>query len=58
LICDIDSHPVQINYRKVILADVIVDGENLSDLLIKKGLGIPYEGGTKPNWTTVMRKRA
>ncbi len=30
-----------------LLSDTIVDGENLSDLLINEGLGIPYFGGTK-----------
>ena len=30
-----------------IAADVIADGENLSDLLIKEGMAIKYDGGTK-----------
>jgi len=30
--------------------DVIVDGENLADLLIKNNLGYPYHGKTKQGW--------
>lgn len=30
-----------------IVADVYVDGKNLTDSLIKTGLGVPYDGGTK-----------
>jgi micrococcal nuclease len=33
-----------------VLADVIIDGSNLTELLIKKGLGKPYDGGTKSSW--------
>lgn len=35
-----------------ILADVLVDGKNLKDLLIKNNLAYSYEGGTKEkiNW--------
>jgi len=33
-----------------VLADVMIDGKNLTDLLIKKGLGKPYDGGTKSSW--------
>jgi len=33
-----------------VLADVMIDGKNLTDLLIKKGLGRPYDGGTKISW--------
>lgn len=29
------------------LADVIVDGRDISDMLIEAGLGKPYDGGTK-----------
>ena len=32
-----------------IVADVIVDGENLSDLLMDANLAVPYDGGTKSN---------
>lgn len=33
-----------------IVADVIIDGKNLSQELIKAGLAKPYEGGTKEEW--------
>jgi len=33
-----------------ILADVYVDGVNLSDLLIINGMAVPYNGGTKIDW--------
>ena len=33
-----------------IVADVYVDGENLGDLLIKKGLAHRYAGGKKTPW--------
>lgn len=32
-----------------LLADVDIDGESLSALLIDKGYAIPYDGGTKTN---------
>jgi len=33
-----------------ILADVEADNINLADLLLKKGLAVPYDGGTKTDW--------
>jgi len=35
-----------------IVADVVIDGVNLTDYLVKNGLGYPYDGGTKTkiNW--------
>ncbi|NTS78138.1 thermonuclease family protein [Catenovulum sp. SM1970] len=33
-----------------IAADVMVDGQNLADLLIKANLGYPYTGGKKKPW--------
>lgn len=34
-----------------IVADVYADGKNLTSELIKRGLGVPYDGGTKAkNW--------
>ena len=33
-----------------LLAEVYVDGENLSETLIKQGLGRPYFGNTKQSW--------
>ncbi len=31
-------------------ADVYVGGENLGELLLRKKLAKPYDGGTKPEW--------
>ena len=37
------------NFR--IVADVFVDGENLSEILIESGVALPYDGGKKThNW--------
>jgi micrococcal nuclease len=33
-----------------ILADVYVDGENLTDLLISAGHARPYDGGKREGW--------
>ena len=33
-----------------IIADVYVDGENLSDLLIRAGYARPYDGGKREGW--------
>lgn len=33
-----------------IVADVYVDGQNLGQELIQKGLAKPYDGGKKPTW--------
>ena len=33
-----------------IVAEVDADGQNLSDALVKAGLAVPYDGGTKTNW--------
>lgn len=33
-----------------VLADVEVDGKNLAEVLIKNGLAVPYDGGTKIDW--------
>lgn len=33
-----------------IVADVLIDGENLADKLLSEGLALPYTGGTKANW--------
>jgi len=35
-----------------ILASVYVDGLNLGDIMIREGMAVPYDGGTKPNWCT------
>ena len=34
-----------------ILAEVHIDGVNLSEKLIEAGLALPYRGGKKPSWT-------
>ena len=33
-----------------VIADVVVGGENLSELLFEEGLAQHYEGGTRPVW--------
>ena len=33
-----------------IAADVYVDGQKLSEILLEKGLAKKYDGGTKPEW--------
>lgn len=33
-----------------LLAFVFVDGQSLGDLLIREGLAVAYDGGTKRNW--------
>jgi endonuclease YncB( thermonuclease family) len=33
-----------------IIADVYVDGQSLADILIKKKLAVPYEGGKRQSW--------
>jgi len=33
-----------------VIADVIVDGANLGNMLIKAGLAVPYQGQHKTNW--------
>ena len=48
----IRTHVIQIrhtahdkNFR--VLAELVADGEELRDLLLKHGLAVPYNGGTK-----------
>lgn len=43
-----------------IVADVFVDGLNLTDILLDKGMGYPYEGGTKRkiNWCLSFKELA
>lgn len=42
-----------------ILADVIVDGDSIADLLIKNQLAVNYDGGKKkkPNWCAMGKSR-
>ena len=35
-----------------IVADVYVDDELFADILIDKKLAKPYDGGTRPTWTS------
>ena len=43
-----------------VVSDVIIDGKNLGDILIKKGFAYPYEGGKKEkiNWCKAVREIA
>jgi micrococcal nuclease len=55
----IDLENVQKDKYFRILADVMVDGKNLKDLLLKNRLAYQYEGGTKEkrNWCDVTSDR-
>lgn len=37
-------------YAGRVLADVEIDGENLTGLLIERGFGRPYDGGPRQGW--------
>ncbi len=37
-------------YAGRVVADVLVDGERLSDMLITRGLGRSYEDGQRESW--------
>jgi len=43
-----------------IVADVFADGVNLTDILLDKGMGYPYKGGTKRkiNWCRSLKELA
>lgn len=43
-----------------IVADVVLDGKNLTSYLVKNGLGYPYDGGTKKkvNWCKSLKALA
>jgi len=41
-----------------IIADVKVDEKDLGEELIGKGLALPYDGGTRPDWTEVLSTKA
>ena len=36
-----------------IMAEVFVDGHDLSEIMIAHGLALPYEGGKKPVWSNL-----
>ena len=58
LIRDILTHAQQIELRRAhrdkyfrVCARIIADGQDLSELLLLKGMAVPYDGGTKmKNW--------
>jgi len=58
MVADILKDAEQVDLKNIergkyfrIVADVFVDGESLSDLLIEAGMAVPYDGGTKThNW--------
>ena len=37
-------------YAKRVIAEVMLDGKNLSAALIERGLGRPYDGGRRKRW--------
>lgn len=43
-----------------VVANVMLDGKNLTDYLVKNGLGYPYDGGTKTkvNWCKSLKTLA
>lgn len=56
----VELHNVQRDKYFRILADVIVDGRSLKDILLKNNLAYAYDGGTKqhPDWCKVLRQPA
>ncbi|WII71532.1 thermonuclease family protein [Bdellovibrio sp. 22V] len=56
----VELHNVQRDKYFRILADVIVDGQSLKDILLKNNLAYAYDGGTKkhPDWCKVLRSPA
>ncbi|MFC1549467.1 thermonuclease family protein [Nitrospirota bacterium] len=38
-----------------IVADVYVDEVNLGKALVEAGLAVPYDGGTKPDWSELIK---
>ncbi len=56
----VELHNVQRDKYFRILADVLVDGRSLKDILIKNNLAYEYDGGTKkhPDWCKVLRQPA
>jgi endonuclease YncB( thermonuclease family) len=41
-----------------ILADVFADGESLAAGLLRRGLAVPYDGGTKKDWCKDSNEKA
>lgn len=56
----IELHNVQRDKYFRILADVMVDGRSLKDVLLKNNLAYSYDGGTKqhPDWCKSLRQPA
>lgn len=56
----VELHNVQRDKYFRILADVIVDGRSLADVLLKNNLAYAYDGGTKtsPDWCKALRQPA
>ncbi len=40
-----------------IIAEVLADGVSVTDALLKKGLGVPYFGGKKPDWEKIISSK-
>lgn len=56
----VELHNVQRDKYFRILADVMVDGSSLKDILLKNNLAYEYDGGTKqhPDWCKSLRQPA
>ncbi|WP_295899607.1 thermonuclease family protein [uncultured Bdellovibrio sp.] len=56
----VELHNVQRDKYFRILADVMVDGRSLKDILLKNNLAYSYDGGTKQHldWCKVLRQPA
>ncbi len=56
----IDLHNIQRGKYFRIVADVYIDGVNLTEILLDKGMGYPYDGGTKKkvNWCLPLKQLA
>lgn len=56
----VELHNVQRDKYFRILADVMVDGRSLKDILLKNNLAYPYDGGTKQHldWCKALRQPA
>jgi micrococcal nuclease len=39
-----------------LLGDIIIDGQSVADLMIKKNLAVRYDGGTKSKWCQTADK--
>lgn len=44
------TDPFHGRYAGRVVAGVLIDGEPLADMLIARGLGRPYDGGTRASW--------